>query len=183
MTKSQFIYTTYITTTPQKLWDALINPEFTKQYWFGARSESAWKAGSPWRLCFPDGQIADAGEIVESIPAKRLVIKWRNEWNPDLKAEGYSRCIFDIEREGVAVKLTVTHSLDTAPSKLIEAVSDGWPKVLSNLKSLLETGQVVLDKVIDCRTKDKESSLDRQHRISRVVSLGSGQRRARRGAG
>ncbi|HYB08050.1 MAG TPA: SRPBCC family protein [Alphaproteobacteria bacterium] len=153
MSKSEFVYTTFIKTTPQKLWDALINPEFMKQYWFGMHCESDWKAGSPWKLCFPDGQTADAGEIVESVPPKRLAIKWRNEWNPEFKADGYSHCVFDIEPEDAAVKLTVTHSIDTAPSKLIEGVSGGWPKVLSNLKSLLETGQVVLDKHVDCRTK------------------------------
>jgi uncharacterized protein YndB with AHSA1/START domain len=153
MTKSVFVYATYIKTTPEKLWNALTNREFMKQYWFGAHCESEWKAGSPWKLHFPDGQIADAGEIIESIPSKRLVIKWRNEWKPEMKAEGYSRCIFEIEPAENAVKLTVTHSMDREDSMLIEAVSGGWPKVLSNLKSLLETGQIVLEKFEDCRTK------------------------------
>jgi uncharacterized protein YndB with AHSA1/START domain len=153
MTKSEYIYTTYIKTTPEKLWNALTNPEFIKQYWFGALCESDWKAGSPWKLCFPDGQTADAGEIVESVPSKRLAIKWRNEWKPDFKAEGYSHCIFEIEPVDGAMKLTVTHSIDKAPSKFIEAVSAGWPKVLSNLKSLLETGKVAVEGVMDCRTK------------------------------
>src|ERR1700761_8788878 len=74
MTKSEFVYTTYIKTTPEKLWNALTNTEFMKQYWFGALCLSDWKAGSPWKLCFPDGEVADMGEIVESIPSKRLVI-------------------------------------------------------------------------------------------------------------
>lgn len=153
MSKSEFVYATYIKTTPEKVWNALTNPEFIKQYWFGAICVSAWKAGSPWKLCFPDGQTADAGEIVESIPSRRLVIKWRNEWKPQFQAEGVSLCVFDIEPEGAAVKLTVTHSIDKTPSKFIEAVSGGWPKVLSNLKSLLETGKIALEEVIDCRTK------------------------------
>jgi len=153
MTKSEFVYVTYIKTTSEELWDALTNPEFIKQYWFGAFCESDWKAGSPWKLHFPDGQIADAGEIIESVPFKRLVIKWRNEWNPDFKAEGYSRCTFEIEPAENAVKLSVTHGIDREGSKLVEAVSGGWPKVLSNLKSLLETGQIVLEKFEDCRTK------------------------------
>ncbi len=153
MTKSEFIYTTYIKTTPQKLWDALTTPEFIRQYWFGAHCESDWKAGSSWKLCFPDGKIADAGEIAESIPPKRLVIKWRNEWNPDVKAEGYSRCAFDIEPVDDAIKLTVTHGMDKEASKLIELVSGGWPKVLSNLKSLIETGKVTIENHVDCRTK------------------------------
>jgi uncharacterized protein YndB with AHSA1/START domain len=153
MTKSEFVYTTYIKTTPDKLWNALTNREFMKQYWFGARCESDWKAGSAWKLHFPDGQIGDSGEIVESTPPKRLVIKWRNEWKPELKAEGFSRCVFEIEPTENAVKLTVTHGMDQEGSKFVEAVSSGWPKVLSNLKSLLETGQIVLEKVEDCRTK------------------------------
>ena len=153
MSKSEFVYTTYIKTTPEKLWDALTNPEFMKQYWFGMYCTSEWKSGSPWQLRFSDGQIGDAGEIVESTPPKRLAIKWRNEWKPELKAEGFSLCVFEIEPEDAAVKLTVTHGMEQSPSKTIEAVSGGWPKVLSNLKSLLETGQAVVSRVIDCRGK------------------------------
>jgi uncharacterized protein YndB with AHSA1/START domain len=151
MTKSEFVYTTYIKTTPEKLWNALTNREFMRQYWFGTHCESDWKAGSPWKLVYPDGKIADVGEIIESTPPKRLVIKWRNEWKPELKAEGYSRCIFEIEPVENVVKLTVLHSIDQEGSKFVEAVSGGWPKVLSNLKSLLETGQVVLEKNVDCK--------------------------------
>lgn len=153
MSKSEFIYTTYIRTTPQKLWEALTTPEFIKQYWFGAYCESTWETGSSWTLRFDDGEIADAGKILESIPTKRLVIQWQNEWNPEFKAEGYSTCVFDIEPEDDIVRLTVTHSIDKAESKLIEGVGGGWPKVLSNLKSLLETGQVVMDKHLSCRSK------------------------------
>jgi uncharacterized protein YndB with AHSA1/START domain len=110
--------------------------------------ESEWKAGSSWRLMFQDGRVADAGEIVEAERPKRLVIKWRNEFRPELKAEGYSRCTIDLEPTGEAVKLTITHEMERAGTKFIEAVSGGWPRILSNLKSLLETGEVALkDKV------------------------------------
>jgi uncharacterized protein YndB with AHSA1/START domain len=145
MTKSEFVYVTYIKTTPDKLWNAITNTEFMKQYWFGTRCESDWKAGSPWKMIYENGQITDTGEIIESNPPKRLVIKWRNEWKPELKAEGYSQCTFEIEPVNNATKLTVTHVIDKKPSKFIEAVSGGWPKILSNLKSVLETGQIVLD--------------------------------------
>jgi uncharacterized protein YndB with AHSA1/START domain len=145
MTKSEFVYVTYIKTTPDKLWNAITNQEFMKQYWFGVHCESDWKAGSPWKMVSGTGQIFDVGEIIESSPPKRLVIKWQNEWKPVLKAEGYSRCTFEIEPVNNATKLTVTHVIDKKPSKLIEAVSGGWPKILSNLKSLLETGQIVLE--------------------------------------
>jgi uncharacterized protein YndB with AHSA1/START domain len=141
-----FVYVTYIRTTPEKLWSALTNPEFTKKYWFGMHQESDWKPGSPWRLVFADGRIADVGEILESDPPKRLVIKWRNEFKPELKAEGHSRCTMELEPVGDAVKLTITHAMETerTASKVIDAVSGGWPRILSNLKSLLETGDVVV---------------------------------------
>jgi uncharacterized protein YndB with AHSA1/START domain len=151
MTKSEFVYATYIKTTPEKLWDALTNREFMKQYWFGTYCESDWKAGSPWKMVHADGQISDAGEILESTPPKRLVIKWSNEWKPELKAEGYSRCVFEIEPVEGIVKLTVSHSMDREGTKLIEAVSGGWPKILSNLKSLLETGRIALEKNVGCK--------------------------------
>jgi uncharacterized protein YndB with AHSA1/START domain len=148
MSNSTFMYVTYIKTTAERLWSALTSKEFTRQYWLGAYCESDWKPGSPWKLAFDDGRLADAGEIVEANPPRRLVIKWRNEWSPELKAEGYSLCTFEIEPvEGAeAMKLTVIHSIDRPQSPFIQAVSGGWPRILSNLKSLLETGTVVLPK-------------------------------------
>jgi uncharacterized protein YndB with AHSA1/START domain len=143
MAKSTFVYVTYIRTTQDKLWSALIDPEFQKQYWFGMHCESQWKAGSPWKLVSGDGQVFDAGEIVEAEPPRRLVIRWVNQ-KPELKAEGASLCTMDLAPDGTAVKLTVTHSIEREPSKLLEAVSGGWPKVLSNLKSLLESGTIAL---------------------------------------
>jgi uncharacterized protein YndB with AHSA1/START domain len=92
---------------------------------------------------FPDGRVADTGEIVEVEPAKRLVLKWRNEFRPELKAEGYSQCVFQIEPVGNATKLSITHTIDVENAKFIDAVSGGWPRILSNLKSLLETGEVM----------------------------------------
>jgi len=125
MTKSTFVYVTFIKTTPEQLWTALTVPDFTKQYWFGMRHETDWK-------------------VVETEPPKRLVLRWRNEFKPELKAEGYSLCTFELEATGGAVKLTITHALDRPDSKFIEAVSGGWPRILSNLKSLLETGSIAL---------------------------------------
>lgn len=148
MSKSTFVYDTFIRTSPERLWAALTQPEFIQKYWFGMRCESDWTQGSRWTLRYEDGRVADEGEIVEAVPPKRLAIKWRNEWKEELKAEGYSLCVFEIEPlEGVdppAVKLCVTHSMERPGSKLIQAVSGGWPKILSNLKSLMETGTVVL---------------------------------------
>src|SRR5262245_10180692 len=133
MSKSTFVYVTFIRTTPDRLWSALTTSDFMKQYWFGMHFDTDWKCGSVWRMMFPDGRVADSGEIVELSPPKRLVLKWRNEWNPDLKDEGFSQCVFDLEPAGNAVKLTVTHSMDRPDAKFIQAVSGGWPRILSNL--------------------------------------------------
>jgi uncharacterized protein YndB with AHSA1/START domain len=139
-----FVYVTFIRTTPEQLWAALTSPDFMKKFWFGMHHETDWKAGSAWRLVFPDGRVADTGEIVEIDPPRRLVLKWRNEFRPELKSEGYSRCTVELEPLAGAVKLTITHVIDRAESKFIEAVSGGWPRILSNLKSLLETGSIAV---------------------------------------
>jgi uncharacterized protein YndB with AHSA1/START domain len=141
---STFVYVTFIRTTPERLWSALTSKDLMKQYWFGMHQEAEWKPGAPWRLLFTDGRVADAGEVVEVDPPRRLVIKWHNEWKLELKAEGPARCTMELEPIEGAVKLTITHAIDRPGSKFIEAVSGGWPKIISNLKSLLETGQVVL---------------------------------------
>jgi uncharacterized protein YndB with AHSA1/START domain len=144
MARSTFVYVTYIRTTPQKLWSALTDGEFMKQYWFGNHCESQWTAGSSWKNVSAGGVVLDAGEIVEADPPRRLVIRWRNQNKPELEAEGASLCTMELEPTGAAVKLSITHTIERDPSKLIAAVSGGWPKVLSNLKSLLETGSAVL---------------------------------------
>ena len=145
MTGSQYVYVTFIRTTPDRLWTALTEPDFIKQYWFGMHMAAEWKAGAPWKLVFSDGRVADIGEVIEADPPRRLVIKWQNEFRPELKAEGPCRCTMELEPvDGSVVKLTITHASNLPNSKVIDAVSGGWPKILSNLKSLLETGEVVL---------------------------------------
>jgi uncharacterized protein YndB with AHSA1/START domain len=141
MAESRFVYVTYIRTTPEKLWRALIEPEFTRQYWMATTHESAWKPGASWKILFADGRMADSGEIVEIEPLRRLALNWRHEIIPDLTAEGYSRMTYELEQQGEAVKLTLTHTMDKSDSKFIKAVSSGWPMILSSLKSLLETGE------------------------------------------
>jgi uncharacterized protein YndB with AHSA1/START domain len=142
---SEFVYVTFIRTTPERLWEALTQPEFQRVYWFEMHQESDWKKGSPWAMKFSDGRIADAGEVVESDPPRRLVLRWRNEFRPELREEGYSTCTMELEPSDGVVKLTILHAMDKPGSKLIEAVSGGWPKILSNLKTLLETGSTLGD--------------------------------------
>ena len=144
MARSTYVYVTYIRTTPEKLWSALTDAQFMKQYWFGVHGESQWRPGSPWKLVSGDGQILDSGEIVGAEPPRRLVIRWQNQFKPELKVEGASLCTMELEPSATAVKLSITHTIEREPSKFIEAVSGGWPKVISNLKSLLETGAIVL---------------------------------------
>jgi uncharacterized protein YndB with AHSA1/START domain len=143
-TESSFAYVTFIRTTPEKLWSALTDATQMKEYWFGMQIKTEWKAGAPWKMVFPDGKVADTGEILELERPKRIRLKWRNEFRPELKAEGFAVCTIEIEPYGDAVRLSIMHTIERADSKFIQSVSGGWPKILSNLKSLLETGQVVL---------------------------------------
>ena len=145
MEKSSFVYVTYIRTTPQKLWHALTDPDFMRRYFFGAaiKPDPAWKKGATWQMEFARGEITDLGQVLEVIPRKRLVLRWRNEFRPELKFEGFSRCVMTLEPVKDAVKLTITHTMNRPKSKLIDAVSGGWPMILSNLKSLLESGKLV----------------------------------------
>jgi uncharacterized protein YndB with AHSA1/START domain len=145
MKKSQFVYVTYIRTTPKKLWQALTDPEFTRQYFYETSQESKWKPGSSWQMTDPSGRILDAGEVLEAKPHRKLVLKWRSEFKPELKAEGYSRMTYDIEKDGTSVKLTVTHEMNRPNSKFIGAVSEGWPSILSSLKTMLETGESLVE--------------------------------------
>jgi len=140
MNKPSFVYVTYIRTTPEKLWRALIEPEFTRQYWFEAWQDCEWKVGASWRLMTPDGRVADSGEVLEIEPHRRLVLSWRTELTPEMRAEGHSRLTYLLEEQGNTVKLTVTHEIDVPKSKVMEGVSTGWPQILASLKSLLETG-------------------------------------------
>ena len=141
MASSRFVYVTYIRTTPEKLWRALIDPEFTRRYWCDTHQESDWKEGASWQIMIPDGRVADSGEVLEIEPPRKLVLKWRNEFRPEVRAEGYSRLTYQLEAVGESVKLTVVHEMDRPDSKLIEGVSRGWPHILASLKSLLETGE------------------------------------------
>jgi len=146
MARSTFVYVTYIRTTPDRLWSALTeDAEFMKQYWFGMHCESKFTAGDSWKLMNDRSEVWDSGEVVEAERPRRLVIRWEHQMRPELKAEGASLCTMELEPVEQAVKLTITHSVERVGSKLIEAVSGGWPKILSNLKSLLETGAVAFD--------------------------------------
>jgi uncharacterized protein YndB with AHSA1/START domain len=145
-TKAEFVYVIYIRTTAEKLWRALIEPECTRRSWAQTWQESDWNKGAAWRIMKPDGAVADTGEVLEIEPHKRLVLSWRNEFRPELTAEGHSRLTYQLEQQGDMVKLTLTHEMPhvaAGQSKFIDSVSSGWPAILSSLKSLLETGDAL----------------------------------------
>ena len=141
MKNEQFVHVTYIRTTPEKLWQALTAAEFTERYWLQTRQISEWKPGAPWRAVNPEGTPIISGEIIAIEPPKKMVLSWRNETNPEIKAEGFSRVTYLLEPQGASVKLTILHEMDRAGSKLLQSVSNGWPLVLASLKSLMETGE------------------------------------------
>lgn len=139
MSNSTFIYVTYIRTTPEKLFAALIQPEFTRQYW-QHDNVSTWEPGAEWKHVDSNNADVDVvGKVIESTPPDRLVLSWGD---PDEAPEKrkYSRVTLEISpHEDGAVCLTVTHE-DVAPDS---GVRRGWPLVLSNLKTMLETGQAM----------------------------------------
>jgi len=140
MTKSRFTYASYIRTTPEALWDALVNPEKTRMYWFDSRLQSDWTVGSNWQFLSPDGRVINSGQVLENTAPTRLALSWRNELKPLLRAEGFSRLVLDNEQQGDLIKLILSQEIDRPASALIDDVADGWPIILSSLKSLLETG-------------------------------------------
>jgi uncharacterized protein YndB with AHSA1/START domain len=135
MSKPNFVYVVYIQTTPEKVWQALIDPEMTKDYWGRRRNASDWKTGSAWRHENYDdpNDVAVIGSVVESNRPHRLVLTWEHPDQNDV-----SRVSFDIEAYHDAVRLTVTHE-ELTPD-MLRAISAGWPAVLSSLKTMLETG-------------------------------------------
>ena len=139
MSKPEFIYVTYIETTPDKLWAALTSSEFSRQYWFGTELRTDWAIGSPFALVM-NGTPTDVGEILEFDPPRRLSYTFRHVLQDELRNEKPTKVVFKLEPHGKLVKLTLTHEGFAETSKLLDGISKGWPAILSSLKSLLETG-------------------------------------------
>ncbi len=156
MDKPEFVYTTYIRTTPDQLWCGLTDPAFTRRYW-GLAWESDWTTGAPitLRLDASEVTIADPAQVVlESDPYRRLSYTWHTftpEWAAaynisdehlaKIAAEPRSKVTFDIEPHGDYVRLTVVHDGFEPGSAVLDGISSGWPLLMSSLKSLLETGE------------------------------------------
>jgi uncharacterized protein YndB with AHSA1/START domain len=139
MSKPEFVYVTYIETTPEKLWDALTNGDFTERYWFGYRVTSDWNVGSPHHFT-KDGGRSVQGEVLIADPPRKLAYTW-DVVKEGAEREQISRVTFDIEPRGRVVKLTVTHNNLDERGKTLRDISGGWPMVIASLKSFLETGR------------------------------------------
>jgi uncharacterized protein YndB with AHSA1/START domain len=137
--RPEFVYVTYIETTPEKLWEALTSSDFSRRYWFGTELRTDWKIGSPFALVM-NGTTTDVGEILEADPPRRLSYSFRHVLDDDMRIEKPTKVVFTIEPHGKLVKLTLTHEGFAEGSKLLDGISKGWPAILSSLKSLLESG-------------------------------------------
>jgi uncharacterized protein YndB with AHSA1/START domain len=139
MRKPEFVYVTYIETTPEKLWEALTSSEFSKRYWFNTELRTDWKIGSRFALVM-NGTTTDVGEILEVDPPRRLSYSFKHVLNDEMRNEIATKVVFTIEPHGKLMKLTLTHEGFAEGSKLLDGISKGWPAILSSLKSLLERG-------------------------------------------
>ena len=139
MSKPEFVYVSYIETTPEKLWEALTSSEFTRRYWWNTSVVSDWKVGSPFSLVM-DGTTTDVGEVLECDPPRRLSYTFQHILNEAAKKERPSRVTFVLEPAGKLTKLTLTHEDFAEGSVVVDGISKGWPAIMSSLKSLLETG-------------------------------------------
>jgi DNA-binding transcriptional ArsR family regulator/uncharacterized protein YndB with AHSA1/START domain len=156
MNNPEFVYKTYIHTTPQRLWQALVEPAFTQRYW-GTTLESDWEPGSTITWHDHGVTIADPAQVVlEAEPYRRLAYSWHTftpEWArvhgfgdellTQVAGERRSKVTFDIAELGPMVQLTVVHGDFDPGSVVVEMVSEGWPRLLSDLKTLLETGDIL----------------------------------------
>ncbi|MGH3464172.1 MAG: ArsR/SmtB family transcription factor [Kribbellaceae bacterium] len=154
MGNAEFVYTTYVRTTPEKLWQALTDPAFTSRYW-GTTFTTDWTPGAEMAWEQFGVKITDPEQVVlEADPYRRLSYTWHtftpefaksvgldDEYLAKAAGERRSKVTFDLEPRGELVKLTVVHDDFEPDSIVLQSVSQGWPELLSSLKSLLETGQ------------------------------------------
>ena len=148
--KLEFIYATFIRTTPEKLWEALTSPDFSEKYWMGFRFEVEQKVGGNVRILPPKGmeQHGDhAGKVLECVPCRKLVYTWQQADTPDIakKRDGLSRVTYELTPMGAQVKFRLIHEnllpedIEKDPNTF-KGINNGWPAVISSLKSLLENG-------------------------------------------
>ena len=140
MNKPKFVYVIYVASTPEKVFEALTSEKLTAQYWFGYALQSDWKVGSRFTSTKDGGAPVDHGVVLEIDPPRRLVYSWAPQYEA-FKDERPSRVTFNLVPFKGQVQLTIVHDDFDERSKAFESISGGWPKVLSSLKSFLETGK------------------------------------------
>jgi uncharacterized protein YndB with AHSA1/START domain len=142
MSRPVFVYVTYIASTPDKVFKALTDIEATAKFWFGNAATSDWKVGSPVEF-HRNGNLILRGKILENDPPRRLSYTFQSMHEPYNGKEAPSRVVFELEQQKDQVKLVVTHDKFPEGTEIFGAISNGWPLVLSSLKSYLETGRVL----------------------------------------
>ena len=140
--KPKTVYVSYIATTPEKVWDALTQSEFTRRYFFGRSIEIEPRAGGAFILRMPDGRVDVKGKVVTWDPPHRLAVTWLVDWIEDMRDLPECLVSYDIAQAGDAVRLTMTEAHQwEVPDDLLSGGRAGWPAILSSLKSVLETGK------------------------------------------
>jgi uncharacterized protein YndB with AHSA1/START domain len=135
------VYTIYIASTPEKVWQALTTAEFSTKYFSGFAVETGQKIGDAFIVRAPDGSVHIGGEVIEYDPPKKLTVTWNVNWPGLVEKLGTTLVTYAIEQAGDAVRLTMTEAHDRPISDdILEGGRQGWPAILSSLKSLLETG-------------------------------------------
>jgi uncharacterized protein YndB with AHSA1/START domain len=146
--KPAFVYTIYIASTPEKVWQALTTAEFSRKYFSGLAVEIELRVGGAFVVRMPDGSIHIGGEVIECDPPKKLAVTWNVNWPGLVERLGVTLVTWEIERAGAAVKLTLTQSHDRPiDDDILSGGRAGWPAILSGLKSLLETGEALVVKM------------------------------------
>ena len=147
--KTSFVYVTYIRSTPEKVFEAIAQPEIARRYW-GHENISDWKPGSRWEHVRSDGsgKVDILGKVLEFEPPRRMEWSWASPEGAGV-AERSSRVTYELTALGSETRLVVTHSELQAGSEMLAGISKGWPAVLSNLKSLLETGEPMSERIWD----------------------------------
>jgi uncharacterized protein YndB with AHSA1/START domain len=146
--KPATVYTIYIASTPEKVWEALTMAEFSRKYFFGFAVEVEPKVSGSFIVRTPDGSVHISGEVINYQYPKKLTITWNVNWPGLVENLGTTLVTYDIEPDGDAVRLTMTESHDRPLSDdILSGGRQGWPAILSSLKSLLETGEALIVKM------------------------------------
>ena len=143
--RPDIVYTIYIGSTPEKVWQALTTAEFSRQYFSGFAIEADLKVGGAFIARAPDGTEHISGEVIECDPPKKLTVTWNVNWPALVEKLGPTLVTYEIEQTGDAVKLTMLQSHDRPISDdILSGGRAGWPAILSSLKSMLETGEAMV---------------------------------------